>query len=152
MGETPLKSSASAMLALGLISPTVAMAADHEVKMLNQGSSGAAMVFEPLVVKAAPGDTITFVPTDKSHNSVSMKDGIPSGAEPWKGKINEKITIIVTAPGVYMYQCSPHVGMGMIGAVVVGDAVNLDAVKNIKYPGAAKKTAEKIFSEIKPGS
>lgn len=147
-----MKSIASATLALGLFSPAVATAADHEVKMLNQGSSGAAMVFEPLVVKAAPGDTITFVPTDKSHNSVSMKDGIPGGAEPWKGKTNEKITVTVTAPGVYMYQCTPHLSMGMIGAVVVGDPVNLDAVKTLKYPGGAKKTAEKIFSEIKPES
>lgn len=138
-------------IAVALIVPTAATAADHEVKMLNQGSSGAAMVFEPLVVKAAPGDTITFVPTDKSHNSVSMKEGIPAGAQPWSGKINEKITISVTTPGVYMYQCSPHVAMGMIGAIVVGDAVNLDAVKNIRYPGGSKKTAEKIFSEIKPG-
>lgn len=128
-----------------------AQATEHEVKMLNRGSSGEAMVFEPLVVRAAPGDTIVFTPTDKSHNSVSMKEGIPAGAQPWSGKINEKISVTVSEPGVYLYQCSPHVSMGMIGAVVVGEPKNLDAVKSAKFPGAAKKTAEKIFAEIKPG-
>jgi hypothetical protein len=40
----------------------------------------------------------------------------------------------------------------MIGAVVVGQPTNLDAVKGLKYPGKAKKTAERIFAEIEAGS
>jgi len=31
------------------------------------------MVFEPALLKNAPGDTVTFVPTDKSHNAESIK-------------------------------------------------------------------------------
>ncbi len=147
-----MKTFFAAAVAIGLALPVSAFAADHEVKMLNKGSDGTPMVFEPLVVKAAPGDTITFVPTDKSHNSASMKDGLPDGAEAWKGKTNEQITVTVTAEGVYMYQCTPHFGMGMIGAIVVGEPTNLDAVKDLKYPGKAKKTAEKIFAEIEAGS
>ncbi|MEP9396983.1 pseudoazurin [Mesorhizobium sp. KR2-14] len=142
----------AAAVAIGLALPVSAFAADHEVKMLNKGADGTAMVFEPMVVKAAPGDTITFVPTDKSHNSASMKDGLPEGAEAWKGKTNEQITITVSDEGVYMYQCTPHLGMGMIGAIVVGEPTNLEAVKGLKYPGKAKNTAEKIFAEIESGS
>ena len=141
-----MKTFYAAALAIGLALPVSAFAADHEVKMLNKGSDGTAMV------KAAPGDTITFVPTDKSHNSASMKGGLPEGAEAWKGKTNEQITVTVPAEGVYMYQCTPHLGMGMIGAVVVGQPTNLEAVKGLKYPGKAKKTAEKIFAEIEAGS
>jgi pseudoazurin len=141
-----------AALAVGLAMPVAASAADHQVKMLNKGSDGARMVFEPLVVRAAPGDTITFVPTDKSHNSASMKKGLPDGAEDWKGKMNAEITVTVSAEGVYMYQCTPHLGMGMIGAIVVGEPANLDAVKALKYPGKAKATAAKIFAEIEAGS
>ena len=137
-----------ATLAVGLALPFSAFAADHEVQMLNKGSDGTRMVFEPLVVKAAPGDTVTFVPTDKSHNSASMKNGLPDGAQMWKGKTNEKITVKVTEEGVYMYQCTPHLGMGMIGAIVVGEPANLETVKALKYPGNAKATAEKIFAEI----
>lgn len=140
---------AAACLAMSAVT---AFAADHEVKMLNRGSDGSTMVFEPLVVHAEPGDTITFVPVDKSHNSSSMKGGLPEGAEAWNGKINEQITVTVNEPGVYMYQCTPHFGMGMIGAVVVGEASNLEAVKKLRYPGKAKATAEKIFAEIEAGS
>lgn len=140
------------VLAVGLALPFSAFAAEIEVKMLNKGSHGTSMVFEPKLVKAAPGDTITFVPTDKSHNSASFKDGLPEGAEAWKGKLNEKISVTVDAEGVYMFQCTPHVGMGMIGAIVVGEPANLDAVKGMKYPGKAKAVAEKIFAEIEAGS
>lgn len=147
-----MKAIALATLALGLALPLSAHAADHQVKMLNKGSDGSRMVFEPLVVKAAPGDTVTFVPTDKSHNSMSMKNGLPEGAEAWNGKMNQEITVTVTAEGVYMYQCTPHLGMGMIGAIVVGEPVNLDAAKALKFPGKAKATAEKIFAEIEAGS
>lgn len=147
-----MKLAFTAVLAASLAMPFAALAADHEVRMLNKGSDGAAMVFEPLVVRAQPGDTITFVPTDKSHNSTSMKGGLPGGAEAWNGKVNEKITVTVTETGVHMYQCTPHLGMGMIGAVVVGEPINLDAVKALRYPGKAKATAQRIFAEIEAGS
>ena len=45
-----------------------AFAADFEVHMLNKGADGA-MVFEPLLIRIAPGDTVTFIPTDKGHNA-----------------------------------------------------------------------------------
>lgn len=147
-----LKSVYAIGLALAFAMPVVANAAEHEVKMLNKGSDGTMMVFEPLVVMAEPGDTIKFIPTDKSHNSATIKDGVPEGAEEWKGKVNEEITVTVSAEGVYMYQCTPHFGMGMIGAVVVGEPTNLEDVKKLRYPGKAKQVAEKIFAEIEAGS
>lgn len=124
-----------------------ALAADHEIKMLNKGADGS-MVFEPAVVNAALGDTVTFIPADKGHLSASVKGGIPEKAEPWAGKINERLTVTLHESGVYMYQCTPHAGMGMIGAVIVGEPSNLESVKQIKYPGVAKKRAEAIFAEI----
>ena len=47
---------------------SAAHAAEHEVKMLDIGSDKAPMVFEPAVLKIAPGDTVTFIPTNKGHN------------------------------------------------------------------------------------
>lgn len=125
-----------------------ASAEEFRVEMLNKAADGRLMAFEPAVVRAKPGDVVTFVATDKGHNSAIMKGGAPEGVEGWKGKLNEEISVELTAPGIYMYQCTPHLGMGMIGAIVVGDAVNLDAVKAIKYPGKAKAAAEAIFAEI----
>ena len=116
-----------------------ASAADFEIKMLNKGADGA-MVFEPAAVKIAPGDTVTFVPTDKGHNAETVKGMLPDGATPFKGKMNETIKITFDVPGAYAVKCTPHLGMGMVAAVVVGDApANLDAVKTGKLPKKARQ-------------
>ena len=121
---------AAVILALAL----PAAAADFEVHMLNKGAEGA-MVFEPAFVKVAPGDTVTFIPTDKGHNVETIKDMIPEGAEAFKSKMNENYKVTFDKPGAYGVKCTPHVGMGMVGVVVVGDApANLDTVKTGKLP------------------
>ena len=97
-----------------------ASAADHVVQMKNQGAKGGFMVFEPAYVEAAPGDTVTFEPTDPGHNAVSLEGMTPKGATPWNGALNEKLTVTLTTPGVYGYSCTPHLVMGMVGVVVVG--------------------------------
>ncbi|MDW9479604.1 pseudoazurin [Sinorhizobium meliloti] len=142
------------MMLLAMLCATYAgqaNAQEYRVEMLNKAADGRVMAFEPAVIRAQPGDTVTFVAKDKGHNSALMKGGAPEGAETWKGKINEEVTVTLSKPGVYMYQCAPHVGMGMIGAIVVGEPANLEAVKGIKYPGKSKAAAEKIFAEIESG-
>ena len=122
-----------------------AAAADFEVHMLNKGAEGA-MVFEPAFVKVAPGDTVTFIPTDKGHNVETIKDMIPDGAKAFKSKMNETYKVTFDTPGAYGVKCMPHVGMGMVGLVVVGDApANLDAVKTGKLP---KKARERLDAAI----
>jgi pseudoazurin len=97
------------------------------------------MVFEPALVQIAPGDTVTFIPTDKSHNAETIKDLIPEGAEPFKGKVNEQIVVAFDVAGAYAIKCLPHFAMGMVMAVVVGDApANLDAIKAAKMPKPAR--------------
>ena len=116
-----------------------AAAADFEVHMLNKGAAGA-MVFEPAFVKVAPGDTVTFIPTDKGHNVETIKDMIPEGAAAFKSKMNEAYKVTFDKPGAYGVKCTPHAGMGMVGVVVVGDApANLDALKTGKLPKKARE-------------
>lgn len=132
---------AAAFLALAL----PAAAADFEVHMLNKGAEGA-MVFEPPFVKVAPGDTVTFIPTDKGHNVETIKDMIPDGAEAFKSKMNETYKVTFDKAGAYGVKCTPHAGMGMVGLVIVGDApANLDAVKTAKLP---KKARERMDAAI----
>ena len=138
--ETEMRSltflAGAAALAL-LASP--AMAADHVVKMLNKGKAGM-MVFEPALVKIAPGDSVTFMPTDKTHNAESIATMLPVGAAPFKGKMNQPLKVKFSKPGVYGYKCLPHYGMGMVGVVVVGSpASNLAAAKKVSHPGKAKQ-------------
>ena len=121
---------------LALASP--AAAADHVVKMLNKGKAGM-MVYEPALLKVAAGDTVTFVPTDKTHNAESIAGMIPAGAAPFKGKINQLLKVTFTKAGVYGYKCLPHYALGMVGVVVVGKGgTNLAAAQKVSHPGKAK--------------
>ena len=124
-----------------------AQAAEHEVQMLNKGEKGA-MVFVPDLVKAAPGDSIRFVPTHKSHNAEAIKGMLPEGAEGFKSKINEDFTVTLTEEGVYGIKCTPHYGMGMVALIVVGDPVNLDAAMAVSHPGKAKRAFADLFAEL----
>ena len=130
---------------LALASP--ASAADHVVKMLNKGKAGM-MVFEPALVKVKPGDTVTFVPTDKSHNAESIAGMIPPGAAAFKGKMSQPLKVTFSKPGLYGYKCLPHYGMGMVGVVVVGNASsNLAAAQKVSHPGKAKQVFGGLLSQ-----
>ena len=136
---------AGAAAALALASP--AAAADHVVKMLNKGKAGM-MVFEPALLKIAPGDTVTFVPTDKVHNAESIAGMIPPGAAAFKGKMSQPLKVIFSKPGLYGYKCLPHYGMGMVGVVVVGNASsNLAVAQKVSHPGKAKQVFAGLLSQ-----
>jgi pseudoazurin len=137
-----------AFAAFAVIAATAVQAAEVEVKMLNKGADGAAMVFEPALVKIAPGDTVHFVAVDKSHDVLSIDGMIPEGATPFVGELNEDLTVTLTVPGVYGYKCKPHYGMGMVGLIIVGDPVNLEAVKAFKQTGLAKKRFAALFAGL----
>ena len=109
---------------------SVVAAENFDVKMVNADASGQVMVFDPPFIKANVGDTVTFLPTDMLHNSQSVPGLIPSSASSWNGAMNEKITVELNAEGVYVYQCTPHIALGMIGVIQVGNSTNIDDVKN----------------------
>lgn len=123
-----------------------ALSAEHEVQMLNKGAAGA-MVFEPAFVKAEPGDTIRFVPTDKSHNAETVKGMLPEGVEGFKGKINEEVVFTVDKEGVYGIKCTPHYGMGMVALIAVGDLSNAEEAQAVKHPGKAKAVFAELFEQ-----
>ena len=130
-----------------------ANAADHVVKMKNQGAAGGFMVFEPAYTEAAPGDTVTFEPTDPGHNAVSLEGMTPKGATPFSGALNEKLTVTLTQPGVYGYQCTPHLIMGMVGVVVVGPKppANLAEAKAAAPTGRAGEAMDALLKQAGGG-
>ena len=101
---------------------------EHIVKMLNSGDGGQ-MIFEPAVLKVSKGDTIHFKATDMSHNSASIDGMPPDGAAAWAGAMNTDISVTLDTEGIYVYQCDPHAMMAMIGVIQVGEATNMDAIK-----------------------
>lgn len=134
---------AAAMLA---IAGGPAMAANFEIHMLNKGANGEGMVFEPALAQIAVGDTVTFIPTDKGHNAETMKEIVPEGAETFKGAMGKEIVVTFTQAGAYGIKCAPHLGMGMVALVVVGDQpVDGDAIKAAKMP---KKAQERMAAAV----
>ena len=146
-----LKTAKTAFVLAGLALFSVpALSAEIEVKMLNKGSDGQAMVFEPAAIKAAPGDTIKFIPVDKGHDAAAMKGMVPEGAEEFKGKMNEELSVTLDKEGAYVVKCTPHLGMGMVALVVVGEGApaNLDAVKTGKLPKKARERIDAAITEL----
>jgi pseudoazurin len=125
-----------------------ANAAEVEVKMLNKGTAGV-MVFEPAFVKIAPGDSVKFVAADKGHNAESVPEILPTGAQPFVGKLSEDVTVTFAEAGAYGVRCKPHYGMGMVALVVVGEPANLDAAQAGKYPGKARQVFADLLGQAK---
>ncbi|MBY5494360.1 pseudoazurin [Rhizobium ruizarguesonis] len=138
----------AAVAAVLVASAAPSMAADHQIQLLNKGADGV-MVFEPGFVKIAPGDTVTFVPTDKSHNVETYKGLIPDGAAQFKSKPNEEFQTKFDVPGAYVVKCTPHAGMGMVALIQVGDApANLDAIKTAKVPNPVRKRLDADLAQV----
>ncbi len=135
---------------LALIASSPAAAKELVVKMKNQGAAGA-MVFEPAFVKAQPGDTVRFVPTDPSHNAETIPTMLPAGVLPSKGAMNKEFVLTVRTPGVYGIKCLPHYSMGMVALVQVGNgpSPNLAAARAVKLPPFAAKRMTPMLAQAK---
>ncbi len=132
----------TAGLALVALMGSAAMAETFEVQMLNQGSDGERMVFEPAFVQAQPGDTIKFVATDRGHNA-ELNDGMfPEGAEQFEGRINEEFEVTLDVEGVYGVICKPHYSMGMVMTIAVGEVEAPEAFLEGRVPRNAKARFE----------
>ena len=83
--------------------------------------------FSPMHVFIKPGDTVKWT-NMTIHDSQSMEGLIPEGAEHWKGKIGQNLAVTLDVEGVYIYKCNPHFPLGMIGAIIVGEANNMDQI------------------------
>tara|TARA_B100000674_G_scaffold354174_1_gene297119 strand:+ start:140 stop:598 length:459 start_codon:yes stop_codon:yes gene_type:complete len=137
-----------ALIMAVLIAPNV-YAADMEIEMLNRRDDGAKMIYSIDVARIDAGDTITWVPTTKGHN-VHFLAGPEGWDLPKKTKNGKEVVLTFDTPGVYLYQCTPHASMGMIGLVVVGeDTSNIDAIAKTKVRGKSKKFLKKLLEELK---
>lgn len=124
---------------------TPAFGEDLTIDMLNKRDDGAKMVYSQDIARIDVGDTITWVPTSKGHN-VEFIAGPDGWKAPKKSKNNKEVSITFDAPGVYLYQCSPHKSMGMIAIVVVGDGDN--DISKAKVKGKSKKKLKALLADL----
>ena len=116
------------------------------IEMLNKRGKEK-MLYGQDVAKIDVGQTITWTPDSKGHNVQFVS--VPKGVEKVKSKLSKELSYTFEQEGVYLYVCTPHASMGMIGVVVVGDSdVNLDEVLGYKFRGKSKKKFKKIAKSL----
>ena len=118
------------------------------VDMLNKRDDGQKMVYSQDVVKIDVGDTVKWIPKDGGHN-VEFVAG-PDGWEiPPKSFLNKEVVMKFEKPGIYLYICSPHSIMGMIGLVVVGgDISNKDSIAAYDVGGRGSRKLKALIKEM----
>jgi len=123
------------------VSPLKAVTAvNHDVKALG-------MKFSDPYLFINPGDSVSWS-NMAGHTSTSKI--IPEGAEKWDSPMGESVTVDFTVPGIYVYACAPHISMGMLGTVVVGE-VTLEQMEALisENKGMTKRTLKKLRKAFK---
>ena len=137
--------SVSTVLSYFLIS-SFAYAENFTIEMLNKLGKEK-MVYSEKVISIKVNDEITWKSVDKGHNVEFI--GMPKGVSKFKSKISKDAKFKFVKSGVYLYQCTPHKAMGMIGLVIVGDdKSNLDKIKKVKVYGKSKKLLKNLLKSI----
>ena len=134
-----------------MLAASPAAAREWQVRMLNRGDDGTAMVFAPAFLVVQPGDTVRFLATDRGHNAESIAGMLPAGATAFRGRINEEIVVRFTEPGLYGYKCLPHLGMGMVGLIQVGRPANRAAIAQgaARLPGLSRRVMEGLLGSVR---
>lgn len=101
--------------------------------------------YEPLVTVIQPGDTVAWenMPT---HDTQSIEGLIPEGAEAWHSELGKNYERTFAVEGIYVYKCTPHIGAGMGGVIIVGKPTNLEAIKAADVKGAEGRLARKAIA------
>ena len=99
------------------------------------------------VANIGVGDTVEWLPKNKGHN-VEFLAGPDMADLPPKSNMNEFHSVRFEKQGVYLYGCTPHLNMGMLGLIVVGnDLHNIDEIGNINLPNVAKSVLMSLIRD-----
>jgi pseudoazurin len=91
------------------------------------------------------GDTIEWLPKNEGHN-VEFIVGPKMDELPNNSKINESHSVLFKTPGIYLYGCTPHLNMGMLGLIIVGnDFHNLNEVNKIELSYVANSVLNRLI-------
>ena len=97
------------------------------------------------VARIEVGDTIKWLPKNEGHN-VEFLAGPKINSLPTKSGIDKFHSVVFKVPGVYLYGCTPHRNMGMLGLIIVGnDFHNLEKIKNIQLSHVATSVLKRLI-------
>ena len=87
------------------------------------------------------GDTVIWNNIGGFHNVNGTLASYPLNPEGFGNSVSSSAWTfqhVFTIPGIYVYQCDPHLVMAMVGVIQVGEATNID---EIKQQAALKKSS-----------
>ncbi len=122
---------------------TTAEPQNHTVK-------AAVTKFLPMVLFINPGDTVTWT-NMAGHDTTSLDGMIPEGTEKWQSKMGEVFSVTFEQEGAYVYKCTPHVSLGMLGAIIVGDGTPANLEQITGHPdnkGMVKRAIRKMTQAL----
>ena len=104
------------------------------------------------VANIGVGDTVEWLPKNKGHN-VEFLAGPDMADLPPKSNMNEFHSVRFEKQGVYLYGCSPHLNMGMLGLIVVGnDLHNINEIGNADLPNVARSVLMSLIRDAQSSS
>jgi plastocyanin len=90
--------------------------------------------FSPTNLTVEVGDTIEWMWESGNHTTTSTS--VPPGAAAWDQLINNAATTFdyaVLVPGIYQYQCTFHVAMGMVGQFTASNPTGIPGQVVLPY-------------------
>ena len=91
------------------------------------------------------GDTIEWLPKNEGHN-VEFFGGPDMSSMPPTSEMEESHTVVFKASGIYLYGCTPHADMGMLGLVIVdNDFHNLNAIKKTQFSRVGRSVLQRLL-------
>ncbi len=109
-------------------------AAGVEEILMRSNLAGSWVSFDPIGLLVKPGTTIRWMVQANVHTTTAYHPRndhhslrIPEAATPWDSGYlvnpGDHFEVTLTVPGVYDYFCTPHEAVGMVGRIVVGQAL-----------------------------
>lgn len=100
---------------------------------MKSDAAGAVVGFDPVGVLLQPGQTVRWICDANVHTTTAYSPKndnhslrIPDAAAAWASDFllpGESFEVKLTVEGVYDYFCAPHEMAGMVGRLIVGNAV-----------------------------
>ena len=104
--------------------------------------------FSPDIARISSGETIKWAPKVDGHNVEFVKG--PAGANlPPKSVLSKNTSMKFVETGIYLYWCTPHKDMGMLGLVVVGnDLTNLKEILEVDMSRQSKSVLGALITSL----
>ena len=119
--------------------PKLTLAETIQIEFTDQDSYS----IEVALIEA--GGTIEWLPTNEGHN-VEFLAGPQMNTLSRKSEINALFSVVFKNPGCFLYHCTPHGNMGMLGLIVVdNDFHNLESVQKVQLSRVSDSILKRLI-------